>query len=120
MIITHKQLLVLYQIAVESCKTHGSFAGYTADMRLQLVNQILDQQSDEPVEQRRPAMGRFSICPWCGDEVNIKTHGLGCPNPQDPPTAEGKRLLAFMEILYSDDDTWNKWLNDSEAEPSDG
>jgi len=48
--LSNKQALMLFQIAKESIQIAGSFAGLTASTRLQLVNDIINQQSTDLIE----------------------------------------------------------------------
>jgi len=48
--ISEKQLLMLIDIAKETCSTPDLVGGYDPQQRVQLVNDIINQQSDEPKE----------------------------------------------------------------------
>ena len=48
--ITEKQLIVLVDIAKASMTFVGGFGGYSAETISELINQILNQQSDAIVE----------------------------------------------------------------------
>jgi hypothetical protein len=48
--ITEKQLLMLIDIAKASTNLVGSFGGYSPQDRVRLVNEIINQQSNEVVE----------------------------------------------------------------------
>lgn len=48
--ITEKQLLMLMDVLKDSLRIKGYFGGYDPQTRLQLVNDILNQQSNEPKE----------------------------------------------------------------------
>jgi hypothetical protein len=48
--LTEKQAIILFDIAKYSLSFVGGCAGYSHDTISQIVDQILNQQSDEPVE----------------------------------------------------------------------
>ena len=48
--VSEKQLLMLLDILKDSLKISGYFGGYDPQTRLQLVNDLLNQQSNEPKE----------------------------------------------------------------------
>lgn len=48
--ITEKQLLMLIDIAKESTLSVGSRGGYRQEDRIRLVNDIINQQSDEIID----------------------------------------------------------------------
>jgi len=48
--LTAKQALVLFEIAKDTCNIVGLVAGYSSDVRLGLVNQIIQQQSDKLID----------------------------------------------------------------------
>jgi len=45
--VSEKQLLMLVDIAKDSLRIAGNFGGYHPQIRLQLVNDIINQQSNE-------------------------------------------------------------------------
>lgn len=45
--ISEKQLLMLVDIAKHSLRVSGLFGGYSPQIRLQLINDIINQQSNE-------------------------------------------------------------------------
>lgn len=45
--ISEKQLLMLIDIAKDTCKIDEVVAGYEPDTRIELVNTIINQQNDE-------------------------------------------------------------------------
>jgi hypothetical protein len=48
--VSEKQLLMLLDIAKETCNVPDLVGGYDPQTRVQLVNDIINQQSDEPKE----------------------------------------------------------------------
>ena len=48
--VSEKQLLMLLDILKDSLKISGYFGGYDPQTRIQLVNDLLNQQSNEPKE----------------------------------------------------------------------
>jgi len=48
--ISEKQLLMLLDIAKDTCSVADLIGGYDPQTRVQLVNDIINQQSDEPKE----------------------------------------------------------------------
>ena len=48
--VSEKQLLMLIDIAQDSLRIAGVFGGYEPQTRLQLLNDIINQQSNEPKE----------------------------------------------------------------------
>lgn len=48
--VSEKQLLMLIDIAKDSLRIAGNFGGYHPQIRLQLVNDLINQQSNEPKE----------------------------------------------------------------------
>ena len=48
--ISEKQLLMLLDIAKDTCEIPDNVGGYTPQLRIQLINDIINQQSDEPRE----------------------------------------------------------------------
>ena len=48
--ISEKQLLMLLDIAKETCSVPDLVGGYDPQQRVQLVNDIINQQSDKPKE----------------------------------------------------------------------
>ena len=48
--ITEKQLIILFDIAKESQCINNGFAGYTQATIKMIVNQIINQQSDELID----------------------------------------------------------------------
>jgi len=45
--ISEKQLLMLLDISKDACKIEGILGGYDPETRITLVNEIINQQSDE-------------------------------------------------------------------------
>ena len=51
--LSDKQAIILFDIAKESLKFVGVFSGYTSSSRVELVNEILEQQSNKPIELKK-------------------------------------------------------------------
>ena len=45
--VSEKQLLMLLDIAKDSLRIRGSFGGYEPQVRLELVNDLINQQSND-------------------------------------------------------------------------
>ncbi len=45
--VSEKQLLMLLDIAKDSLRIRGAFGGYEPQVRLELVNDLINQQSNE-------------------------------------------------------------------------
>lgn len=45
--ISEKQLLMLLDIAKDTCKINDILGGYEPETRISLVNEVINQQSDE-------------------------------------------------------------------------
>lgn len=54
--LTEKQAIILFDIAKYSIRVSGGFGGYTNETIRQVVDQILNQQSDDPVELDKTVM----------------------------------------------------------------
>lgn len=54
--LTEKQAIILYDIAKYSLSFSGGCAGYDRGTISQIVDQILNQQSDDPVELEKPGI----------------------------------------------------------------
>ena len=48
--ITAKQALVMFDILKWSTSVHGELAGYTRELRNEIVNTIINQQSDKVID----------------------------------------------------------------------
>lgn len=48
--LSDKQAQFLLSILYDSCRIVGEFGGISAENRLRLLNEIIDQQSPKPVE----------------------------------------------------------------------
>lgn len=57
--ITKRQALKLFDIVSASCSLNYSIGGWTAKVRVELVNEIINQQDDENVEM--PAGNRMDV-----------------------------------------------------------
>lgn len=49
MIITEKQLLIMYDVLKQACKIEPGIAGYKKELLVALLNAIVYQQNDEPI-----------------------------------------------------------------------
>ncbi len=66
--VSEKQLLMLIDIAKDSLRISGLFGGYTPQIRLQMVNDIINQQSNElkeiePVDFKKELNKRLKLRP---------------------------------------------------------
>jgi hypothetical protein len=55
--VSEKQLLMLVDIAKDSLRIGSVFGGYTPQIRLQLVNDVINQQSNELKEVDKSSKG---------------------------------------------------------------
>lgn len=62
--ISEKQLLMLVDIAKDTCRMGMSVGGYSPRTRVQLINDILNQQNNTP-RQVEPELTEFPSNPGC-------------------------------------------------------